>query len=107
MTEIQKSRQCLDLEGLVIEYWNLKFICNLLVRRLFGGVLGIYDFRHKTPRQCRISLTWPKGPGFSGLNKKRDLCKNLRLSAQSAVTFIKCINVTVRISWEHRERRKI
>jgi hypothetical protein len=61
MTEIQKSKQCLGLEGLVIEYWNLKFICNL--------VLGICDFRHKTPRQSQISLTWPRGPDFSGLNK--------------------------------------
>jgi len=26
---------------LVIEYWNLRFICNLLARRLSGGVLGI------------------------------------------------------------------
>jgi hypothetical protein len=32
-----------------VEYWNLKFICNLPARRLFGGVLGICDFRHKTP----------------------------------------------------------
>jgi len=31
-------------------------ICNL--------VLGICDFRHKTPRQSHLSLTWPKGPGF-------------------------------------------
>jgi len=44
------------LEVLVIEYWNLNFICNLLARRLFGGVLGICDFRHKTPRQSQISL---------------------------------------------------
>jgi len=29
---------------LVIEYWNLKFIWNLLARRLFGGVLGICVF---------------------------------------------------------------
>ena len=60
MTEIQKSKQGLGLEGLVIEYWNLKFICNL--------VLGICDFRHKTPRQSQISPPWPKGLGFSGLN---------------------------------------
>jgi len=33
-------------------------------------VLGICDFRHKTPRQSRITLTWPKGPGFSGQNKQ-------------------------------------
>jgi len=32
-------------------------------------VLGICDFRHKTPRQSQISLTWPRGPGFSGHNK--------------------------------------
>ena len=33
--------------------------------------LGICDFRHKTPRPAQISLTWPKEPGFSGLNKIR------------------------------------
>ena len=49
MTEIRKSKQCVVLEVLVIEYWNLKFICNL--------VLGICDFRHKIPRQSRLSLT--------------------------------------------------
>ena len=32
-----------------VEYWNLRFICNL--------VLGICDFRHKTPRQSHLSLT--------------------------------------------------
>jgi hypothetical protein len=48
MTEIQKSKQCLGQEDLVIEYWNLKFICNL--------VLGICDFRHKTRRQSQITL---------------------------------------------------
>ena len=32
-------------------------IWNLPARRLFGGVLGICDFRHKTPRQSQISLT--------------------------------------------------
>jgi hypothetical protein len=32
-------------------------------------VLVICDFRHKTPRQSRRTLTWPKGPGFSGQNK--------------------------------------
>ncbi len=73
MTEIRNSKQCLALEGFdhlsraprlepfdelrvsssveklgaerplcrTIEYWNLRFICNL--------VLGICDFRHKTP----------------------------------------------------------
>jgi len=34
---------------LVIEYWNLRFICNL--------VLEICDFRHKTPKQSHLSLT--------------------------------------------------
>ena len=43
-------------EGLVIEYWNLKFICNF--------VLGVCDFKHKTPRQSQISLTWPKNQVF-------------------------------------------
>jgi hypothetical protein len=49
-------------------------------------VLGIYDFRYKTPRQSQISLTPARrdrlgpskippgggGPGFSGLNKLSD-----------------------------------
>ena len=43
--------------------WNLWFIWDL--------VLGICDFRHKTPRQSRRTLTWLKGPGFSGQNKSR------------------------------------
>jgi len=33
-------------------------------------VLGICDFGLKTLRQSQISLTWPKGPGFSELNKQ-------------------------------------
>jgi hypothetical protein len=41
--------------------YNLRFIWNL--------VLGICDFIQQTPRQSRITLTWPKGPGFSGQNK--------------------------------------
>jgi len=69
MTEIQKSKQC-GLEGLVIEYWNLKFICNL--------VLGICDFKHKTPGQSQTSHTWPKRPGFSGQNKDPGLEKRDR-----------------------------
>jgi hypothetical protein len=44
-----------------VEYWNLKFIWNL--------VLGICDFRHKTPRQSQTSPTRPKGPNFSEQNK--------------------------------------
>jgi len=86
MTEIQKSKQCLVMEGfghaqrrrlrrvLNIGYWNLRparsclamaggFICNLLARRLSGGVLGICDFRHKAPRQSHLYLTWPRGQG--------------------------------------------
>jgi len=35
----------------------LALVWNLLVRRLFGGRLGICDFSHKTSRQSRISLT--------------------------------------------------
>jgi hypothetical protein len=38
-----------------VEYWDLRFICNLLARRLFCGVLGICDFGHKVLRQSRIS----------------------------------------------------
>jgi len=37
------------------------FICNL--------VLGICDFRHKTPRQSHLISDLAKGPGFSGQNK--------------------------------------
>ncbi len=46
----------------------LALVCNLPARRLFGGVLGICDFRHQTLRQSQISLTWPRGLGV-GLNK--------------------------------------
>ena len=46
---------------LVIEYCNLRFIWDL--------VLIICDFRHKTPRQSHLSLTWTKGSGFSRQNK--------------------------------------
>ncbi len=56
MTEIRKSKQYLVLEGLVIEYWNLRFVCNL--------ALEICDFRHKTPRQTHLSLILPRGQGF-------------------------------------------
>jgi hypothetical protein len=47
----------------------LELVCILPARRLFGGVLGICDFRHKNPRRSQISLTWPREPGFSGLSK--------------------------------------
>jgi hypothetical protein len=53
--------------GLEFGIWNLRFIWNL--------VLGICDFRHKTLRQSHLSLTWPKGPGFSGQNKHEILAK--------------------------------
>jgi hypothetical protein len=36
--------------GLKFGIWNLRFIWNL--------VLGICDFRNKTPRQSHLSLTW-------------------------------------------------
>jgi len=32
---------------LVIGYWNLRFVCNLPARRLFGGVL-VFCYLHKT-----------------------------------------------------------
>ena len=68
MIEIQNPNH-LVWKVLVIEYWNLRparsclamaggFICNL--------VLGICVFRHKTPRQSRRTLTWPKGPFMDG-----------------------------------------
>jgi hypothetical protein len=48
MTKIQNSKPVL-----VIEYWNLRFICNL--------VLGIWDFTDfSTPQQLAIF----RGPGF-------------------------------------------
>jgi hypothetical protein len=63
MTEIQNPKQKKQslCSGLEFAIWNLRFICNL--------VLGICDLRHQTPRQSRRTLTWPKGPGFSGQNK--------------------------------------
>jgi len=33
----------------VIGYWNLRFVCDLLARRLSGGVL-VYCFLHKIHR---------------------------------------------------------
>jgi len=39
---LRPARSCLAMAG--------GFICNL--------VLGICDFRHKTPRQSHLSLTW-------------------------------------------------
>ena len=33
-------------------------------------MIGIRDFLNKPPRQSRLSLTWSKGPGFSGQNKE-------------------------------------
>jgi hypothetical protein len=42
--------------GLAIEYWNLRFICNL--------VLGICDFRHKTPGQSHDFLALLVRLGF-------------------------------------------
>jgi len=47
MTEIQNLKHAKNIENehiktvSVIEYWKLKFICNLLARRLSGGVLVI------------------------------------------------------------------
>jgi hypothetical protein len=46
---------------------NRFVICNL--RFIWNLVLGICDLRHQTPMQRRRTLTWPKGPGFSGQNK--------------------------------------
>jgi len=65
MIEIRNNKQKNKKNGfgpcLEFEIWNLRFICNL--------VLGICDFRHKTPRQRHLSLNWPKGPGFQCKNK--------------------------------------
>jgi hypothetical protein len=69
MTKFKNPNNVSVWKVLVIEYWNLEFIWNLPARRLFGGVVGICDFRYKTPSQSQTSLTWPKGPGFSGQNK--------------------------------------
>jgi hypothetical protein len=50
MTEIQNLKHAQDIEKehikivLVIGYWNLRFICNLLARRLSGGVLVYWFF---------------------------------------------------------------
>ena len=68
--QISNNFQCPKFENpnnvsswkvLVIEYWNLRFTCNL--------VLGVCDFSHKTPRQSHLSLTWPWGRGFLKSNK--------------------------------------
>jgi hypothetical protein len=60
--QILKSKQCvLPWKVLVIEYWNLRFIYVL--------VLGFCIFRHKTPKQGHLALTWRQGPGFLWKNK--------------------------------------
>jgi hypothetical protein len=47
MTEIQNLKHAQDIEKkhikivLVIEYWNLWFVCDLFTRRLSGGMLVI------------------------------------------------------------------
>ncbi len=58
MTEIQNPKQ---KNNRFEPVWSWRFICNL--------VLEIWNFIHKTPRQSHLSLTWPKGPSFSGQNK--------------------------------------
>ncbi len=47
--KFKNPNNVLSWKVLVIEYWNLRFICNL--------VLGICTFRHKNPRQSHLSLT--------------------------------------------------
>jgi hypothetical protein len=49
-------------------------------------VLGICDFSHKTPRQSRKTLTWPKGPGFSGQNKPDDSMIPANLGVNPSLT---------------------
>jgi hypothetical protein len=73
----QTKKQSLST-GLEFAVWNLRFICNL--------VLGICDFRHKTPRQGHLSLTWPKEPGFSGQNKRA-------ISPKGPLLFEQCFQV--------------
>ncbi len=43
---LRPARSCLAMAG--------GFIWNLPARRFFGGVLGIWDFRHKTPKQSHF-----------------------------------------------------
>ncbi len=45
----------------------LALVWNLLARRLLGGVLGICDFRHKTPRQSQRTLSAVVALLLSGL----------------------------------------
>jgi hypothetical protein len=50
MTEIQNSKHLHDFQVQIfkpvwiIGYWNLRFVCNLLARRLSGGVLVCIGF---------------------------------------------------------------
>ena len=52
MTKFQNSKHTL-----VIEYWNLRFVCNL--------VLGVWDFIHLY-QESHGALIWPSepDPGF-------------------------------------------
>ena len=67
MTEIRKSKQYLPWKVLVIEYWDLRFICNL--------VLGICDFGHKTPGQSHLSLT----PAIRDRHGPKDQVSNVKI----------------------------
>ena len=68
---------------------SLELVCFL--------VLGICDFRHKTPRQSQRTLTWPKGPGFSGLNKEFGM--HFKIETVKLVG-IDCTDNTYRITTE-------
>jgi len=54
---LRPARSCLAMAG--------GFIWNLPARRFFGGVLGIWDFRHKTPKQSHFISNRIKGSGIS------------------------------------------
>ena len=59
----QNSNNVSCKKVLVIEHWNLRFFCNL--------VLVICIFNHKNPKQSWATLTWPREPGFCiGVNIK-------------------------------------
>jgi hypothetical protein len=48
MAKIQNNIQCLNV--LVIEYWQLRLVCYL--------VLGICIFKHETPRQGPLKIPY-------------------------------------------------
>ena len=69
LLKVQKSQISNHKYQTISNDRNLKFQTMFRPERFWSLNIGICDFRHKTPRQSHVSLTWPKEPGFSEQNK--------------------------------------